>query len=178
MFIIEQTEGIEWKKPVLAVKPVDTLEHCADILANMPNKPKIKTSQGKACYRPSEDCVYLPARGSFFSMEGYYATLYHELVHSTVHSARLNRPEVMNTISFGSESYSKEELVAELGAAFLCGYAKIETAIIENSAAYIQSWLSVLKNDARLIIHAAAKAQRAADYILNINEARGKEKGE
>jgi len=170
VFNIEQTEGIEWKKDLPQPRQIDNLEHCEDIFANMSNKPKIEQNKAKACYLPPADCIYMPAKESFFSAEGYYATLYHELIHSTGHASRLNRPEIVGSVSFGDEPYGKEELVAELGAAFLCGYAQIETAVIENSAAYIQSWLKVLKNDARLVIHAAAKAQRAADYILNRTE--------
>jgi antirestriction protein ArdC len=97
--------------------------------------------------------------------------LFHELTHSTGHWQRLNRQTLTDLCPFGSTNYSKEELVAEMGAAFLCGVAGIANETVDSSAAYIQSWLTKLKNDTRLVILAAAQAQKAADYIL------GKESG-
>jgi antirestriction protein ArdC len=92
---------------------------------------------------------------------GYYATLFHELIHSTGHPCRLNRPTLTESAGFGSDPYCREELVAELGAAFLCGHTGIENTI-QNSAAYLQNWLEALKNDRTLIVQAAAQAQKAA----------------
>jgi antirestriction protein ArdC len=88
-------------------------------------------------------------------------------VHSTGHGSRVGRKGVTETSYFGSHEYSKEELVAEMGAAFLCGHAGIEQGTIVNSAAYIRGWLKALKNDKMLLVHAAAQAQKASDYILN-----------
>jgi antirestriction protein ArdC len=85
-----------------------------------------------------------------------------------MHESRLDRKVKDEAHKFGDEEYSKEELVAEMGASFLCGHAGIENAVIENNAAYIQGWLKALKNDKSLLIHAAAQAQRSTDYILNI----------
>jgi antirestriction protein ArdC len=84
-----------------------------------------------------------------------------------MHEDRLNRKVTAQVHSWGDEAYSKEELVAECGASFLCGHAGIENTTIENSAAYIAGWLKALKNDRALLIHAAAQAQKASDYILN-----------
>ncbi|MDR4950521.1 zincin-like metallopeptidase domain-containing protein [Neobacillus cucumis] len=99
--------------------------------------------------------------------EEYYCTLLHEMVHSTGHKSRLARPGIMTEgVAFGDEIYSKEELVAEMSAAMLCGVAGIDNSTIENSASYIISWLRALKKDSRLILQAAAQAQKAADYIL------------
>ena len=108
----------------------------------------------------------MPPRVQFENEEEYYSTLFHEIVHSTGHKSRLNRPGMEN-IEFGSETYSKEELIAEMGAAFLCAYSGIEQATIHNSTAYIQNWLEHLKNDKKLVIQAAQKAQKAVDYIYN-----------
>jgi antirestriction protein ArdC len=102
----------------------------------------------------------------FKDSESYYVTLYHELIHSTGHSKRLNRfADNVDSGIFGSESYSKEELIAELGAAFLCARTKIDNRQVKQSAGYIQSWLKALKNDSRFVIHAASKAQKAVDFV-------------
>jgi antirestriction protein ArdC len=112
----------------------------------------------------------------FESAEGYYSTLFHELTHSTGHKSRLNRFEENSTDhQFGSESYSKEELIAEMGAAMLAGMAGISQVTLSNSASYLQSWIKRLKSDSRLIISAASHAQKAADYILGKTEGAGSE---
>jgi antirestriction protein ArdC len=97
----------------------------------------------------------------FRSVEGYYSTLYHELIHSTGHEKRLKRIE---RALFGTSPYAKEELVAEMGAAMLCGLAGIDNQ--DQSAAYVDGWLSALRNDRKLVVQAAAQAQKAADLIL------------
>ena len=104
--------------------------------------------------------------GIFIRPADYYATLFHELTHSTGHKSRLGRLEGKR-VNFGSGEYSREELVAEMGAAFLCGSAGLSERTVDNSAAYLQGWLKALDNDRSLIITAAAQAQKAADYILN-----------
>ena len=91
----------------------------------------------------------------------------HELLHATGHASRLARKGITNPSYFGSHDYSQEELVAEFGASMLCGVSGIEQKTIENSAAYIQGWLKVLKNDKKCLVLAAAQAQKAADFILN-----------
>ena len=131
----------------------------------MPNPPGFE-QDSRACYRPSIDTVGMPARSAFHSAEEYYSTLFHELTHSTGHPSRVGREGIMNHNPFGSEDYSKEELVAEMGAAMLCGVAGIESQTLDNSAAYLQTWINKLKSDSRLIVSAASQAQKAADYIL------------
>lgn len=115
-----------------------------------------------AYYSPSTDAIQMPPLGTFHHAEGYYATLAHEITHWTRHPARLNR-------TFGAvwdeASYAKEELVAELGAAFLCADLRITPEVRPDHAAYIASWLEALKRDKRAIFTAAAHAQRAADYL-------------
>jgi len=125
----------------------------------------------KAFYAPSSDYVGMPNRTSFEKDAGYFGTLFHELIHSTGHASRLNRPTLTESAGFGSNPYCKEELVAEMGAAFLCGHAGIGETILENSAAYVQNWLEQLQNDKKLIVQAAGQAQRAADFILNVKHA-------
>ena len=109
----------------------------------------------------------MPKLEQFNSPESYYLTYFHELTHSTGHQTRLNRDGIVKPAKFKSELYSREELVAEMGAAFLAGYAGIDgESEIENSAAYLQGWLKVLKADKTLIFKAAADAQKAVNYIL------------
>lgn len=120
----------------------------------------------RAYYSPREDCVGLPVRERFERTEDYYSTVFHELVHSTGHEKRLNRSTLTEPAGFGSNPYCKEELIAEMGAVFLCGQAEIGARTIDNSAAYINGWLEQLRQDKMLIVQAAAQAQKAADFIL------------
>ena len=107
----------------------------------------------------------MPARESFASPEERYATLFHELAHSTGHASRLNRPAIMDP-SFGSDPYGREELVAEMAAAYLCNHSGISAATIHNSAAYLRGWIATLRGDSRLAVHAASAAQKAAEWLL------------
>ena len=119
----------------------------------------------KACYHPSSDSITLPHIEQFTDTAEYYSTAFHELTHSTGHASRLNRLD--KTVFFGSDAYSKEELIAEIGAATLVQHVGLETPnSFTNSAAYIQSWLKALKNDKRLIVSAAGRAEKAVALIL------------
>jgi len=138
----------------------------AELVAGMPQPPVIKHGMSCAFYSPLDDCVGMPVRERFTTEEGYYATLFHELVHSVGHSSRLNRPTLAQNNGFGSDAYSKEELIAEMGAAYLCGQAEIGGQTIAGSAAYIKGWLGKLRDDKLLIVQAAAQAQKAVDFIL------------
>lgn len=113
----------------------------------------------------------MPSPDQFRSAEHYYSVLFHELTHSTGHESRLNRKGVSRSegklATFGSDPYAKEELVAEMGAAFLCAQAGIVERTVDNSAAYIASWLERLKNEPKLVVRAAGAAQKAADFILS-----------
>jgi antirestriction protein ArdC len=118
----------------------------------------------RAYYVPRTDSVHMPTRNRFVDTPHYYSTLFHELVHATGAERRLHRTFGAR---FGDELYSKEELVAEMGAAFLCAIAEIANEHIDrNTTAYLQSWIAKLEEDNRLIVHAAANAQRAVDSIL------------
>ena len=168
VFNAEQCEGITTPplpEPSTLFSPIENAEL---IFLGMPCKPEIKYGGNRACYSPSLDYVKLPEKSAFNSPEEYYSTLFHELGHATGHEKRLARKSVLEPSYFGSHEYSKEELVAEMGAAFLCGHAGIEHSTIENSAAYIKGWLKALKDDKTLLVHAAAQAQKSAEYILNL----------
>ena len=140
-----------------------------EIAANMPQPPVLKHGMTHAGYSPQKDCVEMPLWERFDTEESYFATLFHELVHSTGHEKRLKRNTLTESNGFGSDPYCKEELIAEMGAAFLCGQAEIAERTIDNSAAYLKGWLEQLKNDKTLIVQAAAQAQKAADFILGKN---------
>jgi antirestriction protein ArdC len=171
VFNLSQTEGINL--PASALQEARTnnpIEDCEQIVAGMPNRPGLEQSD-KAWYAPGRDVVGMPSIGLFRSSEEYYSTFFHELAHSTGHASRIGRDGFESVQSFGSESYSREELVAEMGAAMLCGVTGIENRTIENSAAYLGTWIERLKSDSRLIVTTASAAQKAADYILGKTQA-------
>lgn len=130
-------------------------------------RPKIVHGFAEATYSPLHDWVRMPDQAAFAPREAYYSTLFHELTHATGHRSRLERKGVTEGNAFGSDPYCQEELVAEMGAAFLCGHCGIEAKTINESASYIHHWLLRLKSDKKLVVKAAADAQRAADFILN-----------
>lgn len=166
VFNLNQTEGIKLSRAVFERNKISQFEanHAAETLAeSMPNPPKFEQAS-EAWYAPSTDTVGLPSRTRFTSPGGYYATLFHELAHSTGHKSRLDRlPE--QAMTFGQADYSKEELVAEMTSAFLCGMVGLDRETRTNTVAYLQNWIQVLKGDAKLILSAASQAQKAADYI-------------
>lgn len=110
----------------------------------------------------------MPPRGLFENTEEYWSTFWHEAGHASGHRKRLNRDSITEAAPFGSATYSVEEIVAEMTAAYLCGITGIENKTFDNSAAYVAGWLRQLRDQRKLIIHAAAQAQRACDYILNL----------
>ena len=142
-------------------------EYATAIITNMPNPPSIDHDGGdRAFYRPSADSIHMPAVDSFEGAEEYHSTLFHELSHSTGHESRLNRHGMETGIAaFGSAVYSKEELAAEFGSAFLGAHAGIQ-GTLDNGAAYIAGRSRALRADNRMVITAASQGQRAADYII------------
>ena len=146
---------------------VEVDETCEAIVSGWCGRPRLQLTskmEYRAYYRPSTDSVHMPARARFADAPHYYSTLFHELIHSTGHESRLNRTFGAR---FGDDLYSKEELVAEMGAAFLCAIAGIANENTErNTTAYIQNWISKLAEDHRLVVQAASNAQRAVDSIL------------
>ena len=166
VFSLDQIEGIEVPEELkLEFTPVNMAEK---VIEKYPNPPRIEEGEHRACYSPSRDIITTPAKETFASVEEYYSTLFHELSHSTGHKDRLARPEVVDTVHFGSDDYSREELVAEMGASFLQAETGIASkSVQQNSEAYIKNWIKRLNNDNKLIVHAAAKAQGAVDWIMN-----------
>jgi antirestriction protein ArdC len=170
LFNLEQCElpqAVLDKLPKIETHQHDPIEAAERIIAGMPNPPEIQYAGSKAYYSPITDRITLPPRELFISAEEFSATKIHECVHSTGSRKRLNRESIAEAAPFGSPTYVAEELVAETGAAFLCAEAGISPAVVENQAAYIQGWLAKIRSDKRLVIMAAAQAQKAADFILN-----------
>lgn len=169
VFNIDQCEGIDFKIEQPAELPEsERLNTCEQVVTSMPKAPALLFDGSDPCYSISNDQIHMPRFSRFESAEEYYCTLFHELGHSTGHASRLNRKELTNSVGFGTELYSKEELTAEMTAAMLCGTCGI-TGIIPNTAAYIQSWITALNNDKTLLLRAASQAQKAADFILNLH---------
>jgi antirestriction protein ArdC len=171
VFNLDQIDGIDPPEEEQPVNPFSLIEKADLVFRNMPGRPNIHYSGDRACYSPTFDCIKLPNQEAFKSPEEFYSTAFHELAHATGHVSRLGRKGILEPSYFGSHDYSQEELVAEFGASMLCGFAGIEQQTIENSAAYVQGWLKVLKGDKKLAIIAAGQAQRAADFILDIQHA-------
>ena len=170
VYHISQVEGVE---PIKSEKEVEyensPIEEAVKIFKDFAARENIKLDEGnyaEAYYNPKLDMIHIPSISSYENPEQYYSTLYHEAVHSTGIPKRLNR-EGLKSIQFGSDVYSKEELVAEIGAAALMAKAGIETdKSFNSSTAYINNWLSVLRGDKRMIIFAASQAEKAYNYIL------------
>ena len=171
VFNASQIEGIEFEYPEHEpLKANQKIQRCEAVVKSCKNlNLKFKN---RASYHPIYDVVNMPEIGCFENSFEYYGTLFHELGHWTGHASRLDRFKKENYLpKFGNEDYSKEELIAEMTAAFLCHHCQIDTPEIQtNQAAYLQSWIKVLKGDSKLIINAAAQAEKAQNYILYNNE--------
>jgi len=170
VFNTEQCQGIEGpnhEETDTKSPPFEPIESAEQIVSNYPRPPTIEHGGGIAVYRPRTDTVVIAKPDRFESPEAYYATLFHELAHSTGHSTRLDRGLNTQHAPFGSADYSKEELIAEMGSAFLAAHAGISPPTIEQSAAYIAGWHRVLKSDKKLLIQAAAAGQQATDHVMN-----------
>jgi antirestriction protein ArdC len=170
VFNLEQCDlpqAVTDKLPKIETHQHDPIEAVEKIIAGMPDRPEIIRAGSKAFYSPLTDRVTLPPRELFISAEAEGETILHELVHSSGSVKRLAREGVCEAAPFGSPVYSKEELTAEFGAAYLCAEAGISNAVIDNQTAYLAGWLARLRDDRKLLIQAAAQAQRAADYVLN-----------
>ncbi|MFC0181436.1 zincin-like metallopeptidase domain-containing protein [Pseudarcicella hirudinis] len=169
IFNANDIEGIKfdekWKG--VAVSKKEQIANCEKIYTKMPNKPQLHFGGDRAYYTPNFDSVQMPNITDFKIPQEYYSTLFHELVHSTGNSERLNR-------KFGKgmndPQYAFEELIAELGASYLCGHTKIDYFTLNNSAAYIKNWkksvVEELRANNKAIFKAASDAQKSCDYIL------------
>lgn len=172
VFHISQVDGVEPLKQE-ELHDIEPIEKAESVLTDYWKRENIKVEHIKgneAYYSPLFDMIHLPLFEQFKDANEYYATAFHESVHSTMKESRCNRAEERKNklVAFGSEEYSKEELVAELGSASLMNIIGIETKkSFRNSTAYIQSWIRVLKNDVKFIVSASSKAEKAVNYILN-----------
>ena len=169
VFNVDCVEGMKLNLPTRYVS--DRIECCETIINDMPSKPIIEHGGDEPYYNWQDDKVKVPHRENFILSDEYYATLFHELAHSTGHESRLNREECMKPTLYGSRDYCKEELVAEIATCFLCGEAGISNNTLNNSAAYIQFWLErlthLLREDDKAFVRASAQAQKGTDFILN-----------
>lgn len=172
VFHISQVDGVEpLEKPEL--HDIEPIEKAEEVLHNYWNREHIKVAHitgNEAYYSPSRDMIRLPLFEQFKDANEYYSTAFHESIHSTMTAGRCNRAEDRKNkvVSFGSEEYSKEELIAEIGSAGILNQIGIETQkTFRNSTAYIQNWLQVLRNDVKFIVSASGKAEKAVNFILN-----------
>jgi len=169
VFSIDDIEGIDFDIPGVEKDREHTpIEAAEKVVENMTKRPKIVNETNRsAYYHPAKDFVNMPLPEKYKKVEAYYSTLFHELVHATGHKSRLNRSTLTEHVKFGSPTYSKEELTAEFGAAFICARLGISNeASEENSAAYLKGWVKKLKSDPKFLFKASAAAQKAADFIL------------
>ena len=152
-------------------EPIDAADAIADRYITSPGAPRLVFGGDRASYSPSLDVLRMPERPAFETAEAFYSTLFHEMTHSTGATSRLARKDLLEFHSFADPSYSREELVAEMGASMLSGLAGIDQVTLPSSAAYLSHWITVLKGDVRLVVTAAAQAQRAADFITGVDHA-------
>lgn len=172
VFHESQIDGLPEYDPAEVVPAHDPIAEADAIEADYISRSGVRIehcTSNEAYYSPTRDCIVTPTLDQFPRIEEYYSTLYHEMTHSTGHSSRLNR--LTGSAHFGDQEYSKEELVAEIGAAALLHSVGIQTAhSTRNTAAYLQSWLKALRADPTMLVHAAGKAAKAVAYILGTEE--------
>ena len=165
VFNVEQIEGLPQQYYAQPTRPLPLTERSADVDGFLTRTgAQIRHGGNTAFYSHDRDHIQLPPFQAFADAESYYATALHELTHWTKHPSRLDRD--FGRKRFGDEGYAREELVAELGAAFLCADLGITPTVRADHAAYLQHWLAVLQRDKRAIFTAAAHAQKAADYLM------------
>ncbi len=165
VFNLDQVDGVERPEGDVHHEPHRRLELADQLVEIMPDKPEITHALGhQPAYRPASDQIVLPHLSQFESADAYFAVLFHELLHSTGHPRRLNRFSEHEGSRL--EKYSFEELVAEFGAAFLCGFCGITSPDLDAmQESYIAGWAEVFRKDSRILVRAASAAQRAADYV-------------
>lgn len=165
VFNVEQIDGLPGQYHALAdapvLDPVQRIERAEAFFAA--TGANVISGGNAACYSVTHDHIRMPPFETFQNAESYYATLAHECIHWTRHPSRLDRD--LGRKRWGDEGYAAEELVAELGAAFLCADLALTPAVRDDHASYIACWLKVLQNDPRAVFTAASHAQRAADYV-------------
>lgn len=169
VFHVSQVDGVEPKEIDLnEFEPIEKAERIKTEYMTREHLKILEKLTDKAFYSPTFDYIQIPCKEQYQNVEEFYSTLFHEMVHSTGYKTRLDREDVKDCMYFGSENYSKEELTAELGSAFLVNLLGIETKnSFRNSSAYIQGWLGRLRGDKKFIVSASSKAEKAVKYILN-----------
>jgi antirestriction protein ArdC len=173
VFNLDQTEGITPPTLTIGQTEQQPCEKAAAIVAHAKLCP-IHHVGFAALYSPERDVIQMPAPATFRTAEDYHHTLFHEMIHATGHGSRLDREGVTKPVRFGSDRYSREELIAELGAAFLSNEAGILNDVqFQNSAAYLASWIRKFEDDPRLIVSAAAQGQRGSDFVRGIQHTEG-----
>jgi antirestriction protein ArdC len=177
----EQVEGIDEHVAKafagVVTEPKNPIEEAEALVNGFTGKPEIRHGDARAYYTPTADRVSMPNLAAFETAEAYYRVLFHELTHSTGHRTRLERDGVANPAAFASHAYSEEELIAEMGAAMLAGFAGIGSEEAdENSAAYLDHWLKKLKADPNILVAAGGAAQKAVDMIRGIKWAKAEDK--
>lgn len=171
VFNVDQIDGLPerfYKAPKPLLNPAQRIDHAETFFAA--TGAEIRHGGGRAYYSPATDHIQMPLIDKFYTAAGYYATLAHETVHWTKHKTRLDRDFGCETQ--GDEGYAREELVAELGAAFLSADLGLVLDIREDHASYIDSWLRVLKGDKKAIFNAASHAQKAIDLLHSMQSAK------
>lgn len=175
VFHISQVEGVE---PLSAENMVEhkPIEEAEKIKAGFVEREGIEIREivtNDAFYSPVEDYIQVPCKEQYQDIAEFYSTLFHECIHATMSPSRLNRcNEVTKVAAFGSDDYSKEELVAELGSSFIMNHIGIESdKTFKNHAGYIKGWIEVLRNDIRFIVSAAGRAEKAANYVMHGKQA-------
>ncbi len=168
VFNASQIEGIEFPKVESRTgAEFNPIAQAEAVVSNWRQAPEIRHGFSQASYSPGSDVIQMPSPGSFDNPQAYYSTLFHEMGHATGHASRLAR-KIDNR--FGTPDYSREELVAEMTAAFLCAHCGIDNTTTDQTAAYLASWIKALKGDPKLVVQAASQAQKAANLILGIEE--------
>lgn len=171
VFNVEQWEGLDLDSLEREIFEWDPIEKAENLISQIPGDPVIKHEGIQAFYHKLDDSITMPAMDRFENPEDYYGVLFHELGHWTGAASRLDRKSVSDATAYSQESYSEEELVAEITSAMLCGHIGINTPKRErDNVAYLKHWLKVLKSDTSIIVQAAQKAQKAVDYILGVKE--------
>lgn len=175
VFHISDCEGIESKvvkQPAREFVPIEEAERIiSDYVGREDGFIYQITESNRAYYSPMQDKVVVPLKSQFVNEAAFYSVSFHELTHSTAKESRCDRPEAIKMVAFGSEDYSREELVAEMSAAMLVNHCGIDCSkAFEDSVAYIQAWLKALKNDNKMLVWAASRAEKAAKYILGIKD--------
>lgn len=172
VFHISQVDGVEPKEKI-ELQELEPIAEAERVKREYMDREHLKIYEkitDKAFYTPTFDYIEIPCKEQYKNVEEFYSTLFHEMIHSTGYYKRLNRLESGASAGFGSETYSKEELTAEIGSAMILNRLGIETEkTFNNSTAYIQNWLQVLKNDNKFIISASSKSEKAVKYIFNEN---------